>query len=287
MNVEKVKMLLRAIELQSMSKAAEEFSYTPSAFSHIADSVEDELGVKILLRTHNGTELTKAGKVLLDKLKNLVKAENELIMATKDLRPEKTIIRIGTYSSISQFILPKLIKGFKAKNPDIGISIFVRENIKNLLQKDVVDITLADDSEEKGSKLIPLFDEPFVAVMPKSFNQFKNVVNREDLYRYTFIRPLDTRVKRYFDTEKFKEVIEINSADDALILQMVKEEIGITVLPTLTIKNHKHELNVLKLEPELKRSLSLMYLETNKKRKSIKKFIVYMQQAYNFENKMQ
>ena len=52
MDISKIEILLRAIELGSLSKASNEFLYTPSAVSHILDSIENEVGVKALYETN-------------------------------------------------------------------------------------------------------------------------------------------------------------------------------------------------------------------------------------------
>ena len=68
MDTLKIKTILSAVENKSFSKTAEELSYTPSALSHMADSLEQELGVKLLKRTPKGVELTENGEKLKDKL---------------------------------------------------------------------------------------------------------------------------------------------------------------------------------------------------------------------------
>lgn len=113
MDVSKIKALLLAVEKKSFSKAAEELSYTPSAFSHIVDSIEEELGIKILNRTFNGVELNENGKLLLDKLTALITAEKELLASAKNLNVKNERLRIGAYSSIAQHILPEIINKFK------------------------------------------------------------------------------------------------------------------------------------------------------------------------------
>ena len=52
---------------KNFSLAAKELSYTPSALSHIADSLENELGVKLFIRTRKGVEITDDGKMLYEK----------------------------------------------------------------------------------------------------------------------------------------------------------------------------------------------------------------------------
>lgn len=88
MDTIKIKALLSAVKNKSLSKAAEEFLYTPSALSHMADSLEEELGVKILVRTSQGVSLSKEGEFLLKKLQAVIDAEKELFESAKLLAGE-------------------------------------------------------------------------------------------------------------------------------------------------------------------------------------------------------
>ena len=114
METDKIKAILAAVKYKTLSRAASEFSYTPSALSHMADSLEDELGVKLLVRTHKGVSLTEDGELLKQRFENVLVAENELKSAVSDLMSDKQpSLRIGTYSSISNNILPGILKSFK------------------------------------------------------------------------------------------------------------------------------------------------------------------------------
>ena len=68
MDTTRIKAILLAAKYKNLSRAAEEFSYTPSALSHMADALEAELGVKLLLRTRAGVSLTEAGEQLKEKM---------------------------------------------------------------------------------------------------------------------------------------------------------------------------------------------------------------------------
>ena len=76
MDTLKIKTILSAVENKSFSKTAETLSYTPSALSHMADSLEQELGVKLLKRTPKGVELTENGEKLKDKMQAVLDAED-------------------------------------------------------------------------------------------------------------------------------------------------------------------------------------------------------------------
>ena len=273
METKNIRMILRAIELKSLSKAAEEFNYTPSAFKYIADGIEQEIGAQIFVRTHSGIELTDIGKMIRKNLEKIIKAEDELL---NSMSATGNIIRIGTYSSISKFILPKLLKGFKEEHAEVGINIIVGNVFKGWLAENKVDIVFSDEYFEKKYTQIKLFDDKYVLVVPKNFPQYDKIERIDDIYGYTFIMPNELRVKSHFDADQFKETIEVNSNDDSSILQMVKEGIGITVLPRLTLKNHMSGIKILKVPLNIERSLSLWYSDDNPKIKSIKKFALYL-----------
>ena len=66
MDTLKIKAFLLVVKHKNFSLAAKELSYTPSALSHIADSLENELGVKLFNRTRKGVEITEDGKMLYE-----------------------------------------------------------------------------------------------------------------------------------------------------------------------------------------------------------------------------
>ena len=67
MDTFKIKAILTAVEKKSLSKAAEEYSYTPSAFSHMLTAFEEDLGVKVFSRNSTGVALTEEGEKLVAK----------------------------------------------------------------------------------------------------------------------------------------------------------------------------------------------------------------------------
>ena len=64
MDDRKIEALLTTVKTGSFSKAAEELSCTQSAVTQMMNTLEDELGVKILQRSHNGVRLTEQGEQL-------------------------------------------------------------------------------------------------------------------------------------------------------------------------------------------------------------------------------
>ena len=170
MDTQKIKAILSAIEYKSLSKAADELSYTPSALSHIADNLEKELGVKILVRTPLGISLSKEGEELYDYMVALIEAEKNLISASTAIsKAKENHLRIGTFSSISQKLLPEIIREFRIHHPDVNISVAVEDNLQQWLENDMVDIIFADElSFGSNNVWLPIKKDPFVAVLPSN-----------------------------------------------------------------------------------------------------------------------
>ena len=58
MDSKKLEILMTAIDLGSFSKASEVVGYTQSGLTHLVDSLEREIGMKLIQRDHSGVTLT-------------------------------------------------------------------------------------------------------------------------------------------------------------------------------------------------------------------------------------
>ena len=62
MSISKYQVFLKTVSCGSFSKAAEAMSFTQSGISHAINSLENELGVKLLSRNRGGVVLTADGR---------------------------------------------------------------------------------------------------------------------------------------------------------------------------------------------------------------------------------
>lgn len=278
MDTEKIKTLLLAIEKKSFSKAADDLSYTPSALSHIADSVESDIGIKILNRTFSGVELNENGKLLIDKLYALINAENEVYQYANKLKTSSTHLRIGTYSSIAQYLLPDIIQKFKQANPDIKLSIKVGNSLKNWLYNDSVDIVFSDNPPS-NSCWTELLSDPFYVIAHKDVLTDRKTVTKSELYNFTYIIHNESILDNYFDLSKFKDVIKFESVDESSIISMVEKNLGIAVLPKLMLNDKSKLTHILSLTPKVSRTIGFSY-KTESTNDNIFKFAKFMEKTF-------
>ena len=261
MDTQKIKAILSAIEYKSLSKAADELSYTPSALSHIADNLEKELGVKILVRTPLGISLSKEGEELYDYMVALIEAEKNLISASTAIsKAKENHLRIGTFSSISQKLLPEIIREFRIHHPDVNISVAVEDNLQQWLENDMVDIIFTDElSFGSNNVWLPIKKDPFVAVLPSNVEKGKKKISKEELYKYTYISTSEKILDCYFDKNKFKNVLNFNSIDNVSVLYMIEQNLGFSLLPTLMVDKKISGIKILNLEEPISRTIGFAY----------------------------
>lgn len=122
----KIHILLTAIRTGSFSKAALELNCTQSAVTQAMNSLENELGCKVLQRSHNGIRLTPVGEELLPLL---VEADASLVRLSQRARQSaaglSASLRIGAFSSISSTWLPKVLQEYHALHPETAFDIQV------------------------------------------------------------------------------------------------------------------------------------------------------------------
>ena len=283
METQKIKAILLASEKKSLSAAAEEFSYTPSAMSHMADALEEELGVKILERTRTGVELSEAGQQLKDKMTAVIAAENELKKAAAEIsKLAECELRIAAYASISTYILPEILSSFKQKHPEIKVSIVVDDYLRDWLESGVADVVFGEETIFGKNENIMLMEDDYVAIFPEGTFSNNRTVHRDELYDFIFIQTSDAVLKKYFDNGRFSEVISLVTVDNDTVISMIKKKLGFAVLPSLSIKRGIKGIKVLKLEPKLSRSLGLAYKHANP---AVKKFIDFIKNDYLKNNK--
>ena len=126
MESKKIKALLAAAETGSLTAAAAQLGYTQAGLTQMMNSVENELGLRMLVRGKNGVRLSDAGQSLLEPMRSFVAAAEDLERGVERQREEdRRAIRIGAYASISRQWLPAILSEFLRENRGIDASISV------------------------------------------------------------------------------------------------------------------------------------------------------------------
>ncbi len=120
----RLQVFKKVAEKLSFTKAAKELYITQPAVSKHIEALERKLNIQLFLRKGNRISLTEAGNILLKYVYKIEKLYNQLdfeLSSTKHNYQGK--LRIGTSSTITQYVLPELMANFKASFKDMDISV--------------------------------------------------------------------------------------------------------------------------------------------------------------------
>lgn len=132
-------------KLESFSKAASELYISQPAVSYSIKKLEEELNTKLFIRLNKGIKLTDAGEkfkfYIENAFNNIIAGCNELKESSEKLAGE---INIGIHSNIGTFLLPKIIKKFIEKYPNVKINIYnsTTKEMKEMFNKHQIDILI-------------------------------------------------------------------------------------------------------------------------------------------------
>lgn len=270
----KIQAIMSAYKHKSLSKAAEEFSYTPSAFSHMLTSFEEELGVKIFKRTSKGVELTPEGNVLIKNFEKILSCESELLKTASAFRSNyENEIKIASYSSISRTFLTDLIKKFRKENPEIKLTVEVVDDIIGYMAKNKADILFGINLIDKDYETVSFLSDEYLLVGIKELLKGKKEISRDELYSYPVIFTDDEGWRECFDKKKFTEMFYFRSEDDLSIIKILKEGMGVTLLSKLMLKSANVGLSTCKIVPKIVREVCFAYRKDKKNTYALSKFI--------------
>lgn len=171
MELRQIRTFLSVAETLHFGRSAQLLHLSQPALSLQIKALEDELEVKLLDRSRQGTTLTEAGRIFRDEV---VIALEQLEVASQKARWTASgklgRIRVGFISTAGQEIVPNLIRHFRKLYPGVEFSL------RNILTSDQVEMihnrTLdvgflrLPIENIKGGDVTVVHREPLVAVLP-------------------------------------------------------------------------------------------------------------------------
>lgn len=236
MDLHYLKIFYEVAKEKSFTKASNNLFINQSAVSIQIRKFEDILNIKLFDRSSKKIKLTYAGEVLFrtaeDIFHSVKRAEKEI---EKIVLYEKGKIVIGATHIIGEPLLPKVLKQFNEKYPEIEFQVFIQERDTLLLwlNEGKVDIVLMGDFyiKDKNVEVIPISEYPFVIINKNSVSDFK------ELEKLNFISRNDSLLleKNLAALEKKHDItitnrITVNGSIET-IKKMVEEGIGFAILP--------------------------------------------------------
>lgn len=227
----------KVAELGSFTRAAESCGYSQSAISQNIKALEQETGVSLLSRRKDGVQLTADGRDFFPYLQAVWQAEQALERRRQETMGLKnSIIRIGTFTSVSRNLLPPKMKAFKARYPDVRFVLRQGEytSIPQWIRQGEIDFGFVNQDAVDSMDTRLLYEDHMLAVLPQGHPlEQKPVIPLKELSREPLILLDEGDHSVLLDA--FRQAgqtpnIAYEVYDDYSILSMVRQGLGISVL---------------------------------------------------------
>lgn len=265
LDVRRLKVLREVASRGSFSAAADALHFTQSAVSQQIAALEREAGMTLVERNARGVRLTEAGEVLVRHtdviLARLADAEAEL-ESISGLRGGR--LRLAAFPSASASIAPAAIARFRARHPDVELTMVPAEppEGEEKLRSGEVDIALLIetpwgecDVDQTLDRLRILDDRMFVCLPRDHPKAAKAKLRLEDLADESWMLgtggscPDASIFLRACERAGFEPTIGFNSDDYPAIQGFVAAGMGVSLIPDLALTSVREDVVIRSITP--------------------------------------
>ncbi len=170
MTLTELRYIVSVAREEHFGRAAEACCVSQPTLSLGVKKLEDELGVMLFERGHHEVLVTPAGRRIVEQAGRILEESNILKrMARESTDPLVGPLRLGAIYTIGPYLLPALLPAVKEYAP--RMTLIVEENYTAVLRKRLKSgaldaAILSLPFEEPGIRTEPIYEEPFVVLLP-------------------------------------------------------------------------------------------------------------------------
>ncbi len=243
---------------QSFSETARQFGASATSVSRMISDFEDELKVKLLLRSTRQVVLTEAGQEYARQLEGILWSINEARNSITEIRsaPRGTL-RVHSRAMFGVGVLPPLIAEFRRRYPDIHVELMLSEAKADLRRQQLdIDFRISPPVEAGVKRRILFRSERHLVASPAYVAAMPPLAAPADIVRQqclAYALPGDQYVWR-FKTASGVEEIAIKPrhlANSGLVLrELARLGEGIALLDDYTVARAIAHGELVRLMPE-------------------------------------
>jgi DNA-binding transcriptional LysR family regulator len=263
LNVARLKILKEVAYRGSLSRAADELSYSQSAISQQIAALEAETGMALLERHPRGVSLTAAGQTLVGHAEGILArldTAEAALSAIAGLRGGR--LRMASFPTAGSTLMPVAIANFRATYPDVELTLSEGEpeEIAPRLRAGELDLALLFEFDQETPALAdiarsPLLDDPMYLALPREHPLAgKSRLRLADLHREAWVQtssssPCARHVVRCCHAAGFEPVVSFESDDYQTVQGLVAAGVGVALIPQLALSVVREDIVVRALSP--------------------------------------
>lgn len=251
MNIRDLKYLVTTADTLHFGKAAELCFVSQPTLSMQLKKLEEELGVTLFERNNKKVILTPIGKTIVVQARLILQQVDELKrIAEFAHNPLAGKIRLGAIPTVAPYLIPQILPTIQAQLPKLELYLFEEKTdrlLADLQNGDLDLIILALPIPQKNIQFIPLYEEPFLAAVPKQHPLAKlKEINNEQLRNQNILlleegHCLRDQALEICQHSHAQEVPGFRGTSLEMIAGMIALDHGISLFPALSKQQYaKH-----------------------------------------------
>lgn len=249
MTLTELRYIVAVARDRHFGRAAKSCHVSQPTLSIAIKKLEEELGVQLFERQANEVAVTSVGEQIIEQAQRTLEAAEGVRQAAAQGKDQlRGPLRIGAIHTIGPYLFPDLIPRLRKHAPDMPLVI--EENYTSVLndklrhgELDLIIIALP--FEHQGILTLPLYEEPFVVLLPAAHPLTQRKTIRQDLledesvlllgaghcFRDQVLEACPACLPRPGLDNSVQSTIEGSSLET--IRHMVVSGLGVTVLPCM------------------------------------------------------
>lgn len=246
MNLRALQYFVKLADLKHFSQAADACFVSQPTLSTQIRKLEEELGVQLVERAPKNIMLTPIGKEVADRARIVLRDVDQIrAVARRSGDPSDGKLRLGIFPTLAPYLLPHVVPVIRKSYSNLSLHLAEEktEELLRLLQQGELDAALlALPITEDGLEVETLFEEPFVLAVPDSHPlRSKKQVSLVDLNGNELLLLDEGHCLREHALEVCalagaNERVDFHATSMETLRQMVAADVGITLMPLLSVK---------------------------------------------------
>ncbi len=276
-------------ETGSLTRAAERVGLTQSAMTRQIHGMEERLGALLFERTTRRVALTRAGRLLQEKVAPILKTTDELfreLQQTFNRLPPT--LRVGVARSIGLAYLPGYFFAFHRQHPEVQLQVVQRTSreIVEALDSGDLDAGLVCPPPHlpRSLQVTHRFIDEFVAIVPPQLSvpagpgTIKNLKKYLSGQRWLMIGRESFTGRRMYQWLKeqgwqIEPVMELDGFD--VIVNLVSLGLGVSLVPhrVLPLYEQRRAVRRLVMQPRFSRDLAVVIRRNRRPAEPLEAFV--------------
>jgi LysR family hydrogen peroxide-inducible transcriptional activator len=251
MTLTELKYIVAVARERHFGRAAEACHVSQPTLSVAVKKLEEELDVKLFERGANEVSTTPLGEQIVRQAQQVIEqaaAIREIAKTGKD--PVSGPLRLGVIYTVGPYLLPDLVRQAIERVPQMPLVLqenFTARLLDMLRTGDLDCAILAEPFPDTGLAVAPLYDEPFLAAVPRTHPMAsREHITAEELKNETMLLLGTGHCFRDHVLEVCPEYARFSSGAEGIrksfegssletIKYMVASGMGVTVVPRLSV----------------------------------------------------